>query len=411
MFRQLTIFASVILTAVPAAAQSNIEAEPVWSIAGTPVGTERELNPYVTLTERNLFVGGSIQTGDERRQVIQVFDAATGQHRRTIEDVTGEIFAGHGEQIAANERFIVTATYRPSVVGSGSLQVYDAQSGTHLRTITNPRAEDSSFFGQLQINLKGARILAGIGLSEDNLSTSWVFDAETGDVQMTIEEPDNKAGIFTQAPRTLFGFANALTDTHILISATQKRVDDMQGVGAAYLFDAETGELLRTFRPERPEARMAFGNQLAMNDSTAFISAFRISGPLGWLGVEINAYDLQTGTLLYTLTDPFVPQTNEEILAGNHGSGFGRDFTLWNDILIVSASEASGANENTGALLFYSAATGESLQGIFNENGVEGENFGQATAIQDDLITVVSTPEVAQFTEFTRIDALRLELN
>lgn len=414
MLRPFTVLASMLLsslTAVTVEAQSNVAVETVWSVSGTPVGTERALNPYVTLTERALFVGGAIQTGDNRRQVIQVFDVATGQHRRTIEDISGEVFAGHGEQIAANDRFIVTSTYRPSVAGSGSLQVYDAQTGAHLRTITNPRAKDSMRFGQLQISIEGTKILAGVGQSEDNLSTSWVFDAETGKVIMTIEEPDNKAGFFSKAPRTLFGFANALTDTHILISANQKQFGEMQGVGAAFLFDAETGELLQTFRPEIPEEQMTFGNHVEMNDNLVLISALRETGPLDWPSIEINAYDLQTGTLLYTLVDPFVPQTNEEVLAGNHGSGFGRDFTLGNDMLIISAPEASGTNKDTGALLFYDAATGESLRGIFNESGIEGENFGETIAIQGDLITVVSTPEVAPFREITRIDAFRLELN
>lgn len=417
MIRKFTILASLLLTsltAVSVEAQPKFTAEPIWSISGTPIGTERELNPYATLTERNLFVGGSIQTGDSRRQVIQVFDPATGRHRRTIEDVTGEVFAGHGEQIVANDRFVVTSTYRPTAAGSGSLQVYDANTGAHLRTITNPRAKDSLAFGQLQISLEGSRILAGVGLSkkssENNLSTSWVFDAETGEVIMTVDEPDNDAGILTKEPPTFFGFANALTDTHILISANQKQIGEKLGAGSAYLFDAETGDLLQTFRPERPEHRKMFGSQVAMNEDIALISALGETGPLGWTSTEITAYDLQTGRLLYTLLDPFVPQTNEEVLAGYNGSGFGSNFTLWNDILIIGAPETSGASKDTGALLFYDATTGERLWGMFNEDGIDGENFGYTTAVHGDLMVAISAPEIELFTEITRIDAFRLEL-
>ena len=411
MFRNLVKFVTLILALMAAGsvqAQSKISTELVWSISGTPVGTDRELNQNVTLTERNLFVGGSIQTGDRRRQVIQVFANDSGRYVGTIEDVTGENFAGHGERIAANERFMVTSTYRPPVEGGGALQVFDAQTGAHLRTIPNPRASDSLRFGQLQFSLNGSKILAGVGQSDDNLSTSWVFDAETGAVLLTIDEPDNESGILKKASRTLFGFANALTETHILISANQQKSEGIPGVGAAYLFDAETGELLQTFRPEGPESGMMFGSQVAMNDTLVFISALRASGPLDWPGTEINAYDLKTGALLYTLTDPFLPRTSEEVLAGNHGSNFGQNFSLWGNTLVVGTPKVDGVNEQSGGLIFYDAKTGETVQGILNDRGRPKENFGFSAAFLDGLMTVVSTPEVAPFRDITRIDAYRI---
>ncbi|MEM1163315.1 MAG: hypothetical protein AAGJ28_20490, partial [Pseudomonadota bacterium] len=331
-----TLISAALLALLPLTghAQSGITLQPLWRIEGTPLGTERALDPYLALTPNRLFVAGSIEIDRDRRQVIQVFDGQTGAYLQTIEDPTGAVFAGHGDTIAANERFMVTSTYRGRSSGPGAVQVFDAETGKHLRTIDNPRARDSSFFGQLPVALSGNKIAAGVALSDDNQSTTWIFDAGTGETVLTLNEPDNEGGFLSKAERTIFGFSKALRPAHILISARQKSADDLRNVGAVFLFDAVSGELKRTFRPDVPKADTYFGTDIALTEDAAIIARSRDAGPLNWPSTEIQAFDLETGALKYALQDPDVPQTNEEVVAGNQGSDFGFSFVIMDDLLI-----------------------------------------------------------------------------
>ena len=315
-FRNAWIALALSVIATAAWADSKISLNGSWQIQGTPLGTERALDPYLALTEDRLFISGSIEIDGDRRQVIQVFDSQSGELVQTIEDVNGDAFAGHGDNITANRQFMVTSTFRGKSAGTGSLQVFDAETGSHLRTIPNPRADDSSFFGQLPMALSGSRVMAGVALTKDNQSTVWIFDIETGETVLTIDEPDNEGGFFSKAERTIFGFDKALTPTHALISARQKSMGDLRDVGAAFLFDASAGDLLHMFRPEDPQAGMFFGSGIALTDTTVFVQGSRNVAPLDWPANEISAYDVNTGALKYRLQDPYVPQTPAAVADG-----------------------------------------------------------------------------------------------
>ncbi|MEM7056006.1 MAG: hypothetical protein AAF557_00320 [Pseudomonadota bacterium] len=393
-----------------AQAQSNLMIKELWQIQGTPLGTERALDPYLALTQSRLFISGSIEIDRNRRQVIQVFDGQTGSYVQTIEDPTGTVFAGLGDVLAANEEFLVTSTYRGATAGSGSLQVFDTATGEHLRTIENPRAGDSSFFGQLPIAITGSRAMAGIALSDDNQSTVWIFDLATGDVVLTIDEPDDEGGFLSNAERTIFGFGKALSSTHALISARQKSLGDLRGVGAAFLFDAKTGDLLQTFRPEDPQVDMFFGTKVALTDSMAFVEGSRNAGPMDWPIREISAYDLQTGALKYRLQDPYVPQTAEAVVAGQQGSGFGFDFVISNGLLIVGMPDLTlSGKRGVGGFQIYDANTGERLMSYEHAAGTQNENLGYALVANGTRFGIVSTPEVASFRKVTRFIMYELE--
>lgn len=411
IFRILSIALALTISAGGfALAQSKIALNGLWQVQGTPLGTERALDPYLALTESRLFIGGSIEVDGNRRQVIQTFDGQTGGYQFTIEDPTGAVFAGLGDQIVANEKFMVTTTFRGASAGAGSLQVFDAETGKHLRTIENPRAEDSTFFGQLPIAISGNKIMAGVALSEDNQSTVWIFDLKTGEMVLTIDEPDNEGGLFSKAERTIFGFDKALTPTHALIGARNKSLDDMRNVGAAYLFDAASGELLYTFRPENPAPDTLFGTSVVLSETTVFVESLRSVGPLNWPSAEISAYDLKTGALKYSLQDPFAPQTTEDFVDGQQGSGFGFDFIVSEGLLYVGMPEFTLKDKSkVGGIQIFDAETGERLVNFENRNGTANDKFGYALVGLGNRIGIVSTPEVAPFRSVTRFVMYKVE--
>ncbi|MEM7544140.1 MAG: hypothetical protein AAF367_01245 [Pseudomonadota bacterium] len=390
-------------------AQSEIALKDLWRIQGTATGTERALEPYLALTEERLFIGGSIQIGQDRRQAIQVFDADTGAHVQTIEDPTGEVFAGLGDVIAANTRFMVTSTYRKD---GGALQVFDASTGQHLRSIPNPRAADSSRFGQTAIAMSGSRVMAGVTSTEDNQSTVWVFDAETGEILQTLDEPLNKDGSSGNPERTIFGIDKALTPRHALISAWQKDLGEMSDVGAAFLFDAETADLLHTFWPADPQPRMSFGLSVALSDTMAFVSGFRNVGELNFPVTEISAFDLGTGDLRYRLQDPYAPLSEEDWLAGRQGSGFAADMQVSNGLLIIGSPDLSTPDKGkVGAVHIHDAETGKQLFAIDNISGAPDDNLGLALVVEGARLGVVSSPATveAEFFGVTRVDMFEIE--
>ncbi|MEM1164427.1 MAG: hypothetical protein AAGJ28_26155, partial [Pseudomonadota bacterium] len=119
--------------------------------------------------------------------------------------------------------------------------------------------------------------------------------------------------------------------------------------------------------------------------------------------------DLETGALKYALQDPDVPQTNEEVVAGNQGSDFGFSFVIMDDLLIIGQPNLSvPGKDKVGGLQIHDIDTGELLARYANGTGEAGENFGYALVADGDRLAIVSTPEVSTFREITRIDMFRV---
>jgi len=140
--------------------------------------------------------------------------------------------------------------------------LYNASAPYELvRTIRNPTPESWDRFGSRMATVGNLLLIAASAdnTGGDNSGAAYLYDPSTGELLHTFVNPTPQAG-------DAFGLHVAATADKILISA---RGDDTGATdsGAAYLFDAATGQLLQTFLNPTPDAGDLFGRSVAISDT------------------------------------------------------------------------------------------------------------------------------------------------
>lgn len=311
--------------------------------------------------------------------------------------------------------------------GSGQAYLFNLATGALLRTLANPTPAINDFFGQ-RVSISGNLALVG-AQNDDTLATNagaaYLFDVASGALLRTFFDPG-------ALPVSLdnFGHAVAVSGNRVLISAN---LDDAgaTNAGAAYLFDANTGALLRTFLNPAPASGDQFGSEVALFGNYALIATpFDDAGATD--SGSVYLYDTTTGALLRTFTNPTpaasdnfgtcIALSGSRVLAGavqddtlgfNEGAAYLFDFATGNllDTLLIpskngdseflgqscalsntyalvgAAFDNSVATDGGGAYLF-DAITGALLQEIFDPTPGSGDRFGFAAALDGSIALI-----------------------
>jgi outer membrane protein assembly factor BamB len=180
-----------------------------------------------------------------------LFDAATGSLLRTFNDPTptGQDFFGHWVALDDNHVLI-------GALGSDEAHLFDA-AGNLLHTFTSPTPSSRDRFA-IAVALDGDNVLIG------NTGDAHLFEAGTGNLVRTFDDP-------TPADANRFGWSVALDGNLILIGA----VGDMfgAGIGQAHLFDVASGSLLQTFEHPTTASFDRFGESVALQGNLVLIGA------------------------------------------------------------------------------------------------------------------------------------------
>jgi outer membrane protein assembly factor BamB len=160
------------------------------------------------------------------------------------------------------------------------------------------------------------------------------------------------------------GTSLAAVGGNVLVGAPGRDANSIFDSGAAYLFDATTGGLLRTFSNPTPAAFDQFGSAVAGVDGKVLVGA-----PLKDAGAVSDAgaaylFDGMTGGLLHTFSEP-APTTESQFGAAVAGLG--------GNVLV-------GAPGGTGAAYLFDGMTGALLHAFMNPTPVAGDNFGISVA-------------------------------
>lgn len=234
-----------------------------------------------------------------------------------------------------------------------------AQTSQPLRTFLNPNASVSGNFGYVVASLDGDRILIGAPAEMDRGFRSglvYLMNARTGDTLRVFHNP---------TPGTdNFGFAIAPAGNRVLIGAPTN--DDARGddVGAAYLFDVDTGQLLQTFTKPGARPGERFGYAVAVVGT-----GFAISAPF-----ENSGNTLEAGAV-YFFAD--INQTPLAILNPTPANfdRFGSSLAAINstrEIVVGTPSDGDANVTDAGAVYLYDTA------GFLKETFVESPRVGGA---------------------------------
>jgi WD40 repeat protein len=305
-----------------------------------------------------------------------LFNAATGALLHTLANPTPAVndFFGQRVSISGNLALVGAQNDDTSASNAGAAYLFNVSTGALQRTFLNPGTAPiaGDNFGHA-VAVAGNRVLIGANLDDTGASNSgaaYLFDATTGALQRTFLNP-------TAASNDQFGTQLALFGNMALIGTP---FDDAGATnsGSAYLFDVTTGALLRTFANPTPGENDNFGSSIALSGTRALIGALQ-DDTSGFNEGAAYLFDLATGNLVSTLLIPSV-NGNSEFL--------GQSAALTDEFAVVGAAFDNSAATDAGGAYVYDANTGALLQEIFDPAPGLNDRFGFAAAADDNDIII-----------------------
>ena len=275
------------------------------------------------------FGAGAVYKYDATGQLLQTFYNPTPYTGSAGSEYFGRALSSVGDSV------LVGDPYDSSVLeNGGAVHMFDAHTGTLQRTFLNPTGvgspdiwlEDYEYFGSSVAGVGDDKVLIG-AWSADKEDTSfgaaYLYSATTGDLLHTLSNP-------TPDPFARFGYAVTAVGNTIAVSQPGLDRPDV-GVndsGSVHIFDADTGEFLRTLLDPTPTGNgEQFGFSLAALGSKLVVSG----------GQSVYVFDPATGDLLVSAEDPRIHQATvaafgDDILVGDQyttqDNNIGRAFVL-----------------------------------------------------------------------------------
>ncbi len=150
---------------------------------------------------------------------------------------------------------------------AGSAYLFDATTGNLLQTINNPTPAFGDQFG-FSVSVSGNFVLVGARGDDTGASSAgsaYLFDATTGNLLQTFNNP-------IPASSDFFGTSVSVFGNNVRVGAF---FDDTgaSNAGSAYLFDATTGNLLQTINNPTPEFGDEFGTSVSVSGNNVLVGA------------------------------------------------------------------------------------------------------------------------------------------
>lgn len=296
----------------------------------------------VAISGNNVLIGSYLDdAGGTDVGTAYLFDATTGNLLRAFLNPTPAPFDGFGNAVAISGNNVLVAALGDDTgaTNAGSAYLFDATTGNLLQTFLNPTPAPDDRFGQWSVAISNNYVLVGTDFDDTgatNSGAAYLFDATTGNLLRAFLNP-------TPATDDRFGRSVALSGNYVLVGAGG---DDTRATdaGAAYLFDATTGDLLRTFFDSTPITNNQFGNSVALNGNNALISSLLDDTGATDAGA-VSLFDVTTGNLRQSFFNP-TPATSDLFGISVAISG--------NNVLVGAHLDDTGADNAGAAYLFQS---------------------------------------------------------
>jgi hypothetical protein len=327
-------------------------------------------NPFgnaVAVSGTRIVAGVWGEDGPTNKGIAYVIDALTGTVERTLSNPAPDADDLFGGSVAVDGNLIVVGAEGDDAgaANAGSAYVFDATTGALVSTLTNPAPASGDGFGW-SVAISGT--VAVIGAMNDdpggiaNAGTAYVFDATTGALIATLNNPNPAAD-------DQFGWRVAISGTTAVIGAPQDDPGGIADAGAAYVFDTATGALLATFADPAPTAGYKWGWNVGVSGSTAVVS-----GGSSHMSA-IQAFDTATGTVISTLTKP----------GGNVNKEY--NFVAISGTTAVAGAQLEGVG---GTTYLFDVPTGTVLATVSNPSADPDayDNFGAGVAISGGTVVI-----------------------
>lgn len=253
-------------------------------------------------------------------------------------------------------------------------------------TITNPSSPFGSHFGERlrtigdtdrdgvpEVLIADVNYDAGSNAGQGRL---WIFNPRTRRFLRTIDDPTPQAG-------ARFGFWSAALGRtgEFVTSADKQTVGPYTNEGQVFIFNAKTGNLLRTINSPDPQSTADFGGNVISPgnlDGDGFPD-FVVTASRAFNGTGIAyAFDGRTGALLYRIPNPEPAQSSgfgfgAAEVGDVNGDGVG-------DYQIGAPFYSQNGISRAGRSYIFSGKTGRLIYTLANPDPTPGARFGQADA-------------------------------
>ncbi len=274
-----------------------------------------------------------------------------------------------GSSVAISGGTIVVGDYYKHMGGSGVglAYIFDASSGNLLQTLSDPTPAADDYFGQ-SVAISGDTVIVGAGgqsTGGTSAGAAYVFDASSGNLLQTLNDPD-------PVPSALFGSAVAVSGDTVVVGAYWYSTGGY-GIGAAYVFDAASGQLLQTLNNPSPAAYDEFGRSVAVSGDTILV-----------------------GT---PMDPPYSPVYNPPPESGGDPSSPDAAASYMADVIslpdagatpLLAAAVDLSTMPHVGAVYVFSAAGGNPVQTLYNVTPAANDQFGRAAAISGNTVVIGS---------------------
>ncbi len=202
-----------------------------------------------------------------------------------------------------------------------------AAPGDLLQTFRNPTLSINDRFGR-SVAAVGNKILVGASWDDtgaEDAGAAYLFDAATGDLLQTFRNP-------TPEDQDSFGHSVAFVGDNAIIGAPGKNFGN-EGSGSGYLFDTSTGDLIHSFQNPAPAG--VIGLSVAVLGDNVLVG-----------GSDLFLFDAATGDVLQSFDVPSVVTAVAAI----------------GDDVLVGVPRDSTVVGRAGAVYLFDVTTGEVVQ-------------------------------------------------
>lgn len=275
---------------------------------------------------------------------VYIFNATTGGLICSLKGPTGSEF---GHSIAASGNFVVVGSPNGTVNGfadAGKVYIYNVMTCDLIAALNSPKPQQSQFFGS-SVAATGTWVVIG-AFGSRGIGNVYVFNAKNDVLTRTLKSPNPQEG-------GAFGWSVALYDRVIVVGAPLENASGGSGAGIVYAFNVKTGALLYTLSDPEPQTQEEFGYSVA-----ADVPVIVVGAPMQGNDGEAFTFNITSGALMAVLTSP-----NAEY-GCDYGVCFGASVSVKGNLAIVGAPGDSndGGITHPGLVYRFNATKGVNLQ-------------------------------------------------
>lgn len=243
----------------------------VRTIVNPSPGVEDDFGVSVAIAGDLVVVGALNDDSDATDTgIAYIFNADTGALVQTLHNPTPGTGDAFGRSVALQGGNAVIGAYSDDAgaVDAGAVYVFNASTGALIHSLNNPTPAIADEFGN-SVAVDGNFVVVGDDETASNSAGAFLFDLTTGNLVRTIHSPSEIAG-------DRFGSSVSISNGLVVIGA---HGPNSPSGGDAYIFDAETGTLIHSIQNPTPNLGDDFGSSVCILGNRVVVGAYKDERP------------------------------------------------------------------------------------------------------------------------------------